>query len=297
MFILEFFFSLIFIVSPLFAEDKCDKTKCPGPLRFYNEIKCKPIYKTPDECCAVKYDCSHIEERFKSKKCYVNDNVYEIGEMLKEEDSLRCSFGCICLESFRGLMEFTCPIVDCFNLPPKPGCYREISPDKCCPGAEICPRNPVTCLVDGKTLKEGDSFQPKNKTDFICFCKPGYKGENVKPFCYDLEEKSCGIELHNNYELKEKCAPIYRYQEHPQISCNSFFRCPDANDKLISRSTEVENPSNDKSDTCVFGKIVMKIGDELNPKTDEMRRCIKCKCEVPPTPTCQEISNKPCDVS
>lgn len=40
----------------------------------------------------------------------------------------------------------------------------------------------------------------------------------------------------------------------------------------------------------------MHVGDELNQATDDMYKCVKCKCEVPPTPTCQNISDKPCDV-
>lgn len=67
-------------------------------MKFYEEVKCKPIFKNPGDCCAVKYDCSHLEKRFKSKKCYVHDNVYEIGDKLKEEDSLPCSRECICVD-------------------------------------------------------------------------------------------------------------------------------------------------------------------------------------------------------
>ncbi|XP_043473192.1 uncharacterized protein LOC122505554 [Leptopilina heterotoma] len=293
-FTLEISLLLIFIVTPIFAQDECDKTKCPGPLRFYEEIKCKPIYKNPGDCCAMKYDCSHMEERFKSKKCYVHDNVYEIREKLKEEDSLPCNRECICMEHFSDSAEFTCAVEDCFAPPPKKGCYREHLPEDCCPGREICPSNPATCVVDGKTLTEGDYFKPKDKPNVSCYCKPGYTGENIEPFCHEPNKKSCGLELRSSFELKNKCAPIY-HESPPQTSCNHFFRCPDENDKRIPSATKTENTSTDESDTCKFGKIVMHIGDEINPKTDDMYKCVKCKCEVPPTPTCQQISDKECD--
>ncbi|XP_051168115.1 kielin/chordin-like protein isoform X2 [Leptopilina boulardi] len=264
--LIKSFFCFIFIVST-FADKECDEIKCPGPLRFYADLKCKPIYKNPEDCCAVKYDCSHLKGRSKTK-CYVNDNVYEIGESLKEEDALPCDINCVCSDRLRGIASFECAIVDCFHERPKPGCYLEHSGKRCCSGPEICPTNPVTCLVDGKTLKEGDYFKPKDKPNTSCYCKPGYKGENVEPFCHT-----------------------------PQTSCSVSYRCQNKNDTLISHPETRNQPDSDETNTCKFGNIVMQIGDELNQATDYSSVCVKCKCEVPPIPTCQRLSDDECDVT
>ena len=79
-----------------------DKTHCPGPLQFYEELRCKAIYKNPEDCCAVKYDCSHLKER-STKKCYVKENVYVIGDQLEDEDALPCDIGCVCEQGFGGM--------------------------------------------------------------------------------------------------------------------------------------------------------------------------------------------------
>ena len=48
---------------------------------------------------------------------------------------------------------------------------------------------------------------------------------------------------------------------------------------------------------CTFGHILMQVGDELNQGTDYSSVCVKCKCEVPPTPTCQRLPDNECDVT
>ena len=51
------------------------------------------------------------------------------------------------------------------------------------------------------------------------------------------------------------------------------------------------------TDTCTFGNIEMRIGDELNQATDYSSVCVKCICQVPPTPTCQRLPDEICDVT
>ena len=38
----------------------------------------------------------------------------------------------------------------------------------------------------------------------------------------------------------------------------------------------------------------MQIGDELNQGTHYTSVCVKCKCQVPPTPTCQRLPDEKC---
>lgn len=51
------------------------------------------------------------------------------------------------------------------------------------------------------------------------------------------------------------------------------------------------------SDMCRFGNMTMHIGDELNEGTYYDSVCMKCVCEVPPIPTCQQLSDSECDVT
>ncbi|XP_051168112.1 uncharacterized protein LOC127285929 [Leptopilina boulardi] len=289
-------FCFVFVVYTL-AEKECDKIKCPGPLSFYKDLRCVPIHKNPEDCCAIKYDCSHLKDRSTSK-CYVNDNIYQIGEELKKEDAQPCDTDCICEEGYGGIASFSCAEVDCgYHEPVNDGCYIDQSSDQCCPDRIICPDNPATCLVDGKILKEGDYFEIKDQPNTSCYCKPGYTGENVEPFCHTPKGSFCGTEMRNSYEIREKCAPVYYYTQSPQTSCSVSYRCQNKNDTLISHPETRNGLDSDKINTCKFGNIVMQIGDELNQATDYSSVCVKCKCEVPPIPTCQRLSDDECDVT
>lgn len=73
----------------------CDKSKCPGPLNYYQDLKCTPIYKSPEDCCPYKYNCDHLDQR-STTKCYINGHEYEVGEQLRDEDKNPCSKGCFC---------------------------------------------------------------------------------------------------------------------------------------------------------------------------------------------------------
>ena len=81
--------------SELVSKENCDKTKCPGPLRHYKGLGCTPIYANPNDCCAKAYECSHLDN-LSPNKCYVNGREYNIGQMLKPEDSNRCDLNCTC---------------------------------------------------------------------------------------------------------------------------------------------------------------------------------------------------------
>ena len=72
-----------------------------------------------------------------------------------------------------------------------------------------------------------------------------------------------------------------------KITTDSFVNC-----KLIfNLSTLAEDMM------CKFGNMTMNIGDELNQATDYSSVCVKCVCDVPPTPTCQRLPDEECDVT
>ena len=48
---------------------------------------------------------------------------------------------------------------------------------------------------------------------------------------------------------------------------------------------------------CRFGNMTMHKGDELNQGTFYDSVCVKCVCEVPPLPTCQQLPESECDVT
>lgn len=73
----------------------CDKSKCKGPLKYYESIRCTPVYGAEDSCCPVKYICDHLKGRSKDK-CYYKGRVYEVDQSLNEEDAGPCDIGCYC---------------------------------------------------------------------------------------------------------------------------------------------------------------------------------------------------------
>ncbi|XP_039312601.1 uncharacterized protein LOC105201363 isoform X2 [Solenopsis invicta] len=241
-------------------QEECDKTKCPGPLAYYKDLNCIPVYKKEGDCCPTKYNCDHLKDKSPTK-CYINHNTYEIGEELKGGDAHPCVH-CMCVEGRDGIAKFICAEVDCFNGPTQPGCYRKNSPLRCCPGEEVC-RN------------------------------------NVKPFCAKLKHPFCRPHSNNVRVYVNNCIPVYESDESPQTSCRFFARCQNDNDTVIhnvqDNSKSAEKNSNDE-DVCYFGNMTMHRGDELNQDTDYSSVCVKCICEVPPVPTCQRLPNEECDV-
>ncbi|XP_011684391.1 PREDICTED: kielin/chordin-like protein [Wasmannia auropunctata] len=295
---------LAFVTVALAADqEKCDKTKCPGPLAYYESLGCSPVFANEGDCCATKYNCEHLKEK-SSTKCYVNGKAYEIGEKLKDEDSNPCDIGCTCTAGYStGIAEFNCAIVDCFSPPVRPGCYRRDSPLNCCPGEEVCPEKPearAVCNVDGKEYKDGEHFKIESDPDLSCICQPGYEGKNVEPFCAKPKRPYCSPEFRNAHDIINNCPPVYYSSQSPQADCSVFSRCQNDNDTVIhneDNSKSVDKTSHDENDVCHFGNTVMHRGDELNQATDYSSVCVKCVCEVPPLPTCQRLPDEECDVT
>ncbi|KAH0539215.1 hypothetical protein KQX54_002247 [Cotesia glomerata] len=288
------FFSLL-ILEILAAED-CDKSKCPGPIKYYEDIKCTPVYNSPEDCCPYKYNCDHLQAR-SPKKCYVNNHEYEIRDRLRSEDANPCSKSCFCSDR-RAIATFTCAIVDCFTGPSKnSNCYRRRQASRCCPGEEVCPEKAEdipTCEVDGKIYKDAEYFRPASEPHKICYCGPGYIGENVEPFCITPVD-ICRTELQYAHQIISNCSPVYYNpldHYNPEVlhtECPIDYKCQDEKDTIIKKNSEVSDP--DK--TCKFGNLVLNYGDEIRQPTGSSV-CMKCVCDVGPTVTCLYSPNMRC---
>ncbi|KZC04274.1 hypothetical protein WN55_02163, partial [Dufourea novaeangliae] len=279
----------------MFKETK-DESECPGPLKYYKSLDCTPVYKNPTDRCPESYDCSHLTKLSKDK-CYVNGHEYSINETLREEDANPCDIGCRCLKSYSDdVAVFICAIVDCFHGSSKPGCFFRRSPNLCCAGEEVCmeDKERATCEVDGKVYKDGDHFEIKSDPELSCYCMPGYKGENVEPFCKRPNHDYCSPLFRYAANVYNGCAPVYYDTQNPRTSCSAYSRCPNENDTIIRNHDSSKSIDTDESKTCRFGDMIMNIGDELNEGTDYSSNCMKCVCEVPPVPTCQRRPYNEC---
>ncbi|XP_063982087.1 uncharacterized protein LOC135165078 [Diachasmimorpha longicaudata] len=276
-------------IAGTFAQRSEDKD-CPGPLKFYREIGCNPVYDSSDDKCAAKFECKSIDNR-SPDKCYFGGKETNVGEGLSDEDRAPCDH-CTCAK--RGNHAgFVCAIVDCYHPNPRPGCYQQRNATQCCPGFTlICPNDPrdiPTCEVDGKVYKDGEYFQPSSEPNKRCFCGPGYKGQNIAPFCISKARVECRTELRYSREVAGRCAPVYEADQSPQTSCTTKFRCQTPNDRVL----RIDGPK-PEGVSCKFGDLSMNYGDELSIGDDANAKCVKCRCEVSPTPTCQRLPRDKC---
>ncbi|XP_067203461.1 kielin/chordin-like protein isoform X2 [Linepithema humile] len=297
--LVQIYACLAFVIAIVTTDqDVCDKTKCLGPLEYYKLLDCKPVYEKEGDCCAIKYNCDHLKERLKDK-CYVNGKEYQIGEHLKDEDRNPCDIGCTCIEN-NGVAAFVCAGIDCVFAPTRPGCFSRSIPSQCCGNEEVCPENPedrATCVVDGKTYKDGEYFEVKNEPDMTCICRPGYEGKNVEPFCVKSKHPYCSPDFRNARDISENCAPVFYSDQPPQTSCSLSTRCQNDNDTVIHNHDDLKSGETLNENVCLLGNLKMHIGDELSRGTDYSSTCVKCICEVPPVPTCQRLSDNECDFS
>ncbi|XP_015111115.1 uncharacterized protein LOC107037211 [Diachasma alloeum] len=298
-----FFVVVLIAVYAFPVEGECDKSKCKGPLRFYEDVSCKPVYKNEGDCCPYKYNCDHLKGR-STDKCYANGHEYNLEETLRKEDAKPCDIGCFCNKN-AGVAEFTCAIVDCFTRH-LPDCYNPRKATQCCPGAPVCPKKPEdwpTCEVDGKIYKAAEYFSPAGEPKKDCYCDAGYKGENVEPFCRVRINSECGIELRHSDELHNNYPPVYYSAQSPQTDCPVAYRYQNSQDKVIkpegttASSGGSEDDSGSEDMMCKFGTLKIRLGEELNQKTNYDSVCVKCVCEVPPVLTCQRLPDDICDVT
>ncbi|XP_054006378.1 kielin/chordin-like protein [Hylaeus anthracinus] len=294
---------LTFVVAvyaaPKVEKDDCDKSKCPGPVRYYEELGCTPVYKNPGDCCAEKYDCSSLKA-LSTNKCYVNGHEYSIGEKLKDEDANPCDILCSCRDGYDGVASFNCAVVDCPFSSPSPDCHFKPSHNDCCSGSEeICFKEEErpTCEVDGKTYTYGDYFVPESEPDKECYCMEGYKGENIEPFCKKPNRPHCSPLFRGASDVHRNCVPVFYSNQDPRTDCSVFSRCQNQNDTVIHNHDSTKSLVRSDEDMCKFGDMMMHVGDELNQGTDYDSVCVRCVCDVPPIPTCQRLPDDECDVT
>ncbi|KAK1136573.1 hypothetical protein K0M31_001119 [Melipona bicolor] len=291
---------MLLVVVQVTAEEICDKTKCPGPLRYYKELGCTPVHASNDECCPKAFDCSHLD-KLSPDKCYANGHEYNVGELLKPEDSNPCNIDCRCV-SFDDTASFICAAFDCPLLAPKSNCFIKNKHDSCCPDMSLtCLKDGeerATCEVDGVTYYDGHAFNPKSDPRLYCICMPGYTGNNTEPFCKKSNRSDCDPLFRNTDKVHRNCVPVYYDDQEPQSDCSFAYRCQSADDEVISnKSTDKPRGSlPDVYQTCRFGNLTMQLGDELSEGTGDYESyCMKCVCEVPPFPTCERIPFSDCD--
>ncbi|XP_015602204.1 kielin/chordin-like protein isoform X1 [Cephus cinctus] len=293
--LLQVFFCFVVFASTGENKQDCSQVQCPGPLMYYEDVGCTPLYKNEGDYCAYKYNCDHLNARSKNK-CYIKRNSYEFGERLRAQDKDPCNVGCFCTnETNSG--RFVCAVVDCFNGPIDTGCYMKRNLSQCCPGPLTCPKNESEipkCVVDGVTYKDGEFFTPKNEPWKRCTCQEGYTGRNIEPFCI-MPRTTCSTDLYHSQDIAKKCIPIYYADQNPATSCSRAWRCQNANDTVIPNPSGSPSSGEDcpgkKDMTCNFGNLTMNLGDEINQGTDYTSVCVRCVCEVPPTPTCRRLSD------
>ncbi|XP_043506344.1 putative epidermal cell surface receptor isoform X1 [Frieseomelitta varia] len=272
------------IGQELVSKENCDKTKCPGPLRHYKGLGCTPIYANPNDCCAKAYECSHLDN-LSPNKCYVNGHEYNIGQMLKPEDSNRCDLNCTCTHYDDGA-GFNCSGVEyCLQ---EQSCLERKMRGLCCrdPTCDLTEIEKQVCNVDGEVYQGGETFSPKSNPKLECYCMPGYTGENIEPFCEELKRETCSPLFEQAAQIRQKCAPVYYFQD-PHDSCAFVYRCPVESDIVVQKE-RVTSDSKKGNKTCQYGNLTLNIGDELNQvQTDIFSANVKCVCEVPPIVTCQ----------
>ncbi|KAF7996296.1 hypothetical protein HCN44_001928 [Aphidius gifuensis] len=273
-------FIILLIISTGSAED-CSNVQCPGPLSFYSEIGCQPVYKNPGDCCAYKYDCPLRKNNY----CYINGQEYSPGEVMRKEDSGPCD-RCTCEINYLGIGSFLCSSPSCAYVPIPDGCRLVHSMENCFTFNDVTV--PV-CIVDGKTYQEGEFFIPSKEPNKKCYCSAGYNGTNVMPFCYE-QKGECKTEKHYNDMIAMNCPPVYGSEG----SCPTGFRCEETNSVIIHHNHNNENENSQSNSTeagvCKFGSTTLKIGDEIAEGNTWISRCMKCVCEVPPVVTCRRLS-------
>ncbi|XP_011684331.1 PREDICTED: uncharacterized protein LOC105447816 isoform X2 [Wasmannia auropunctata] len=268
---------------------------CPGPLAYYNDLGCKPVYaKLPSgqyAQCPKRYNCEHMRRRSKNQ-CYINGHSYLPGQTLRQEDSNVCD-NCVCKRgrNHDSIAAFECTTVQCNmkEIRANNNCYTRRNPTKCCEEVEICPKklsDRAICNVNGDIYFDGHIFDVENHPELDCVCQPGYEGKNVLPFCARNNHSTCFHPAfsHINY-FGKKCAPVFYSDD---TNCIIFMNCQLPDDDVISSANDYIKRLN-ISDTCKYGTLKLQYGDRL-----KTTHCMECICDTPPVLSC-DLATDECD--
>ncbi|XP_033176235.1 uncharacterized protein LOC100740289 isoform X3 [Bombus impatiens] len=268
------------------SEENCSEIKCPGPLRYYKALGCTPIYVNPNDNCAEAYDCSHLDN-WSRDKCYVNGHEYSVGETLRPEDSNPCDRNCTCTHSNNDA-NFACAKRKTCDRAEEESClYRRIH-GICCDDP-FCDEegDNTTCNVNGKVYKAGEFFYPNANPKLLCLCMEGYTGQNIEPFCQQLNRDPCSALFDvAAAQVHDKSIPVFFLFNH--FCPITFYRYPSPNDTVISKHDSTTSVPAEGKVMCRHGNLTLHIGEELsNVQPIEVWSAgMKCVCEVPPYLTC-----------
>ncbi|XP_053605313.1 uncharacterized protein LOC128672290 [Plodia interpunctella] len=242
---------------------------------FYEELGCSPMhpfYKT--SVCPLAYKCPDLHPD--PNMCYYKGVPYKDGSSIPDAEILNpCTKACSC--QVKEGVRFNCAMVDCvqsFDIDLQTPCVRTYELWSCCTTGTVCGEDAVanlkTCKVDGKTYREGETFEPIN-TRKTCVCTGDWNGTIVDTYCRDI---NCGLEIHDQDKLAKKCAPVFVRNTR---GCPFGFECQSPTSKVVpglnSLGVNVE---------CAFGNMTLRVGDEVT--VDDA--CMKCTCTMPPFVSC-----------
>ncbi|KAL0132312.1 hypothetical protein PUN28_000239 [Cardiocondyla obscurior] len=299
-FCVQAFIYVAFVIAIIAAFYIVDQTPCPGPVKYYEDIGCVPVYLSTGDRCAIRYDCSRVNKRSKNK-CYINGHVYKLNTYLRREDANLCEDNCVCKSGGQNkIAAFECSGASCPESSNDDDCYIRNDMSSCCGNPiKVCSDDPEyfsTCIVHGRRYRDGEFFFVGD--DMTCVCRPeNNDGKNGWPFCVRANH-SCNHPAfdHTDY-FRHKCAPIF-YENYISYNildpipkkCYIDMRCKKNLEFVIPH---LENSLSDEyykeENVCIMGDLRLRIGDKLSPlnSTD----CTKCICEVPPLLTCQTFES------
>ncbi|KYM97704.1 hypothetical protein ALC62_11605, partial [Cyphomyrmex costatus] len=205
------------------------------------------------------------------------------------------------IAAFRCIDYYNCAMTEV-----KESCYLRQTPTTCCKNpTEICPASDEdipTCEVNSNVYLDGEYFKV-NDPDLICICQPGYKGLNVPPFCIKPKHSPCFHPAFSHGDFfRRNCAPVFK--DYAEKNTCYTMRCQVPGDGVVHRRFPFVMDDNlNKNiiirysfvlDMCIFGNLIMHIGDKLQQSPKFPLICLNCTCEVPPVPTCIEIPQNNC---
>ncbi|XP_043473201.1 uncharacterized protein LOC122505559 isoform X2 [Leptopilina heterotoma] len=279
-----------------FDYDKCDPMRCSrGPIRFYEDMYCKPIYFEKGDCCPEKYDCSEVKKYDVNDYCFINGKAYRINEEVDEND-IPEKKECYCTKNRLNIPNINCNGWKCpeVRLPrSKKNCYIKYSNEKC-KNEVVCPEDPLECEINGEKIKEGESDFLKGNPFKECFCQEEIEdGRKVaKLFCNDVKNY-CHSEFLFRLMFTENNAPLYYSDSHihPQTYCPAFSKAYQKGDQAIRKEISAHYGN------CSFGPLQIPFSSRLNRYNTEKNTysCAICKCVIPPTLTCQVTPLAECE--
>ncbi|RVE54570.1 hypothetical protein evm_000691 [Chilo suppressalis] len=244
---------------------------------FYTELGCTPTPSGDNSTlCPDSFTCPELHPD--PAMCYYRGIAYSDKSTIPQNlINNPCSQACSCRVASSGGPRFECAAVDCVEVFDSDlrQCVSTYDLEACCSTGNVCGNDAIanlkTCEVDGKSYREGESFEPKN-THKTCICTAGWDGSTDNPsVCRDI---NCGIEIHYQNKLLDNCAPVFVGNKK---SCPISFACPSETTKIV-RGVNLRGINAQ----CVFGNTTLGVGDEVT--VDE--RCTTCSCEVPPFVSC-----------